>query len=151
MKRIFLTIVTIVGVGGLVSLMRFHPNSAGVGAAAVPTGASNTTTSSTPAGGTAAVGGPYKDGTFTGSTVDVGYGPVQVQAVVSGGKLTQVNFLQMPSASGHSQNIAAQAGPILMQEAISAQSAQVNTVSGATADSGGFVQSLQTALTLAKA
>ena len=92
------------------------------------------------------VQGQYRDGTYTGSVADAYYGYVQVQAIVSGGKLTNVVFLQHPSDNRTSQNINNQAMPYLTQEAIQAQSAKVNTISGASATSGAFIQSLQAAL-----
>ena len=85
-------------------------------------------------------------GTYTGAAVDAYYGTVQVQATVSCGKLTDVRFLQYPSDRSTSQQINDYAMPILRQEAIAAQSAQVDAVSGATHTSGAFVQSLASAL-----
>jgi uncharacterized protein with FMN-binding domain len=95
--------------------------------------------------------GQYADGTYTGTAADAYYGTVQVKAVVSGGKLTAVNFLQYPSDRRTSQNISAHAMPILSSEAIQAQSANVNAVSGATETSAAFNQSLASALSQAKA
>lgn len=90
--------------------------------------------------------GKYKDGTYTGSVADAFYGNIQVKAVVSGGKIVDVIFLQYPNDRQTSIEINTQAMPILKQEAIAAQSAQVDGVSGATASSGAFIQSLQSAL-----
>jgi uncharacterized protein with FMN-binding domain len=90
--------------------------------------------------------GKYKDGTFVGSVADAFYGNIQVQVVITGGKITDVIFLQSPSDRGTSIEINSQAMPLLKQEAIQAQSAQVDGVSGATASSGAFIQSLQSAL-----
>ena len=95
--------------------------------------------------------GQYADGTYTGSTADAYYGMVQVQAVISGGKLTDVKFLQYPNDRGTSREINTQAMPLLTQEAVAAQSAQVDGVSGATQTSEAFVQSLSAALAKAKA
>jgi len=94
--------------------------------------------------------GQYLDGTYTGSGADAYYGTVQVQAVIQGGKLTAVNFLQYPSDRRTSQYINAQAMPQLKSEAISAQSANVSGVSGATDTSQAFIQSLGSALAQAK-
>jgi uncharacterized protein with FMN-binding domain len=94
--------------------------------------------------------GQYKDGTYTGSSADAYYGTVQVQAVVQGGKLVTVNFLQYPSDRSTSQYINGQAMPMLQTEAIQAQSANVSGVSGATDTSAAFVQSLGSALSQAK-
>lgn len=90
--------------------------------------------------------GKYKNGTYTGTIADAYYGFVQVQAIVSGGQITDVRFLQYPNDNGTSRSINSQAMPYLIQEAIQAQSANVNTVSGASATSGAFQQSLQSAL-----
>ena len=92
----------------------------------------------------------YKDGTYTGSAADAVYGNLQVQATISGGKITNVTFLQYPSDRGRSVEINQQADPQLTQEAINAQSAQVDIVSGATDSSQAFIQSLTSALTQAK-
>ncbi len=94
--------------------------------------------------------GLYVDGTYTGSVADAYYGNVQVQAVVSGGKLTDVQFLQYPNTHSTSVYINSQAMPYLTQEAIQSQSANVDIVSGATDTSMAFQQSLAAALAQAK-
>ena len=92
--------------------------------------------------------GGYANGTYTGSQADALYGTVQVQVVVQGGRITDVQFLSHPT--GHnSDQINAQAMPILTQEAVAAQSASVQVVSGATLTSRAFMQSLQSALSQA--
>ena len=96
-------------------------------------------------------GGQYRDGTYTGSSVDVFYGFVQIQAVIKNGKLASVNFLRYPNDRDTSRQINAQAMPILNSEAIQAQSATVSGVSGASDTSAGFVQSLGEALAQARA
>lgn len=93
----------------------------------------------------------YKDGTFTGAVADAFYGNVQIQAVVNGGKITQVKFLQYPNDQRTSESINIQAMPLLQSEAITAQSEKVSGVSGASATSQAFVQSLGSALTQARA
>ena len=90
--------------------------------------------------------GLYKDGQYTGVSANAYYGNIQVQATVSGGKLTDVQFLDYPQDRGTSVRINSYAMPHLRQEAIQAQSANVNTVSGATDSSGAFRQSLTSAL-----
>ncbi len=94
--------------------------------------------------------GMYKDGTFTGSVADAFYGNIQVQAVVSGGRLTDVVFLQYPNDNPTSQYVNSQALPYLKQEALQAQSANVDLISGASASSQAFQQSLADALAQAK-
>jgi uncharacterized protein with FMN-binding domain len=100
----------------------------------------------TPAASTASV---LKHGSYTGLVAFNGYGPVQVSATISGGKLTDVRILQLPS-DHRSIRIANYATPTLIQEAISAQSASIDYVSGATATSDAFMQSLDNALNQAK-
>ena len=95
--------------------------------------------------------GQYIDGTYTGNAADAYYGIVQVKAVVSGGKLTDVQFLQYPNDRSTSIEINSQAMPLLTEEAIRAQSANVDIVSGATDTSTAFIQSLGSALAQAKA
>ncbi|MDO5619434.1 FMN-binding protein [Kocuria sp.] len=85
--------------------------------------------------------------TYTGSTVQTRYGPVQVQATVdSSGTITDVTWLQSPTAEGKSVQINQRAMPALTDEALKAQSAQVSTIAGASYSSAGFQQSLQSAL-----
>lgn len=91
----------------------------------------------------------YKDGTYTGSTTDAYYGNVQVQAAISGGRITGVKFLQYPNTHSTSVYINEQAMPYLQQEAIKAQNAHVNIISGATYTSQAFAQSLSSALSQA--
>ena len=94
--------------------------------------------------------GQYKDGTYTGSVEDAYYGLVQVQAVISNGRITDVIFLQYPNDNQTSRDINGQAMPLLKQEAISVQSANVNGVSGASSTSPAFQASLTSALSQAK-
>jgi uncharacterized protein with FMN-binding domain len=95
--------------------------------------------------------GQYKDGTYTGSVADAYYGNVQVEATVSGGKLTNIAFLQYPSDRSTSRYISGQALPLLKSEAIKSQNANVDGISGASYTSQGFVESLSSALSKAKA
>ena len=94
--------------------------------------------------------GAFKDGTYTGPVADAFYGPMQVQAIIKGGKLADVKALQYPTDRETSTSISNQAIPILVQEAIASQSANVDVVSGATQTSEGFQQSLAAALAMAK-
>lgn len=91
----------------------------------------------------------YKDGQYTGDVADAYYGNVQVKVVVSNGKISDVQFLDYPHDRLTSQAINSQAMPYLKSEAIAAQSANVDIVSGATQTSEAFRQSLQSALTKA--
>ena len=93
--------------------------------------------------------GQYVDGTYTGSTANAYYGNIQVEAVISGGKLSNVIFLQSPSDRSTSRFINQQAMPELKAEAIQAQSANVDGVSGASDSSAAFKESLSSALSQA--
>lgn len=94
--------------------------------------------------------GQYKDGSYTGSVQDAFYGNIQVQAVISNGKISNVNFLQYPNDNRTSQYINSVADPMLAQEAIQKQSANVDIISGASASSQAFQASLADALSQAK-
>lgn len=93
---------------------------------------------------------PYADGSYAGSAADAYYGTVQVKATVRGGKIVDVAFLDYPHTHADSIPINREAMPLLVQEAIRAQSAQVDGVSGATFTSDAFKESLSAALALAK-
>jgi uncharacterized protein with FMN-binding domain len=84
--------------------------------------------------------------TVTGTAADTRWGPVQVQITVSGGKVTAVQVVEYPNSNGKDQQINAQALPILVKETLSAQSAKIDMVSGATYTSDGYLTSLQSAL-----
>lgn len=88
----------------------------------------------------------YKDGQYTGSVADAFYGNVQVKVTIQTGQIVDVQFLQYPHDNSTSQAINNQAIPYLKQEAIQAQSAHVNVISGATDTSLAFMQSLSAAL-----
>lgn len=84
--------------------------------------------------------------TYAGQAVSTRYGDVQVQIAVQNGKITDVTALHLTDAERRSQMISATAAPILRSEVLQAQSANVQTVSGATITSDAYLQSLQAAL-----
>ena len=102
------------------------------------------TSSGATTGGTAA-----SSITVAGSVARTQWGPVQVQITVQGGKVVAASTLQQPSGNRRDQQINAYAVPILNSEAVAASSAQIDSVSGATVTSGGYVESLQSALVAA--
>lgn len=123
---------------------------------ALGTSPTPTRTPTTPPSGTSAVppppaassptaGAPAPSGTFLGKPEDVGYGIVQVRVTLTGGHITDVQAVQMPSG-GRSSEIASYAAPRLRSEVLSAQSAGIDTVSGASFDSEGYAKSVQSAL-----
>ncbi|MFU8849883.1 FMN-binding protein [Micromonospora sp. SL1-18] len=85
-------------------------------------------------------------GTATGSVAQTRWGPVQVKIAVSGGKITDIRAVQLPDGNRRDREINGYAVPILRQEALAAQSAQIDTVSGATVTSDGYRESLQAAI-----
>lgn len=103
---------------------------------------------SAPAPGSSATGGgkAAASGSFTGTAAETIFGPVQVRATVADGKLTGVTVLQVPDRGGYEQQIVADDVPRLTSEALSAQSAHIDAISGATYTSQGYTQSLQSAL-----
>ncbi|MDX3569957.1 FMN-binding protein [Streptomyces sp. ID05-47C] len=90
-------------------------------------------------------GNAQAGGTFTGDAVQTDYGTVQVRITVSGGKITKAETVQAPKG-GQSDQITANAVPKLNQAAVAAGSADIDAVSGATYTSGGYKESLQSAL-----
>lgn len=84
--------------------------------------------------------------TLTGSVASTSYGPMQVQVVLDGTRITKVNVLQQTDSGAESSQIDANAIPQLTSETLTVQSARIDTVSGATATSQGYIQSLQSAL-----
>ncbi|MBT2503177.1 FMN-binding protein [Curtobacterium sp. ISL-83] len=128
----------------------------GSGTTGSGTTGSGTTGSGTTGSGTSGASGSsgsttgLKDGSYTGSVSTTRYGDVQVKVTIAGGKITDVTALHLTDDDGRSVEISAQAAPILRQEALTAQSGSIDTVSGATYTSEGYVQSLQSALDQAR-
>jgi uncharacterized protein with FMN-binding domain len=88
----------------------------------------------------------FKDGAYTGDSEGTAYGTVQIAVVISGGKITDVKFLQMPNDLGHTQEVTAAAEPLLKEITLQKQSSHIDFVTGATQTSEGYQQSLQAAL-----
>ncbi|MFF4347349.1 FMN-binding protein [Streptomyces sp. NPDC001530] len=84
--------------------------------------------------------------TVTGATASTKYGPVQVRITLSGSRITGATAVQSPDDTARSRDISSTAVPKLNQETLTAQSADIDTVSGATYTSTGYRQSLQSAL-----
>jgi uncharacterized protein with FMN-binding domain len=145
MKKLILAVVVVVSFI-LYSLFNRNENNAST----VTTSQVNTPAATGPAASPSS-STSYKDGSYTGNAADAIYGYIQVKATVSGGKLTNVEFLQYPNDRRTSIEINSQAMPLLKQEAIKAQSSQVDGVSGATDTSQAFIQSIGDALSQAKA
>jgi uncharacterized protein with FMN-binding domain len=96
---------------------------------------------------TPSTGGSSTNGdAVTGSVAQTRWGPVQVQLTVRDGKIAAVDVVEYPNENPRDQEINARALPILVQETLDAQSADIDMVSGATVTSDGYLESLQAAL-----
>ena len=117
------------------------------GAIATPAPTTDTTgaTGATAAPATGSGGGTTAATTVDGPVIDTRYGPVQVELVVADGKISDVVALQLPTGRRSGQ-ISQVAAPILHDEALQAQSAKIDLVSGATYTSDAYTQSLQAAI-----
>jgi uncharacterized protein with FMN-binding domain len=153
---------------GVVLLFAFRTPQAAPPATAVTTPAtspsSNPTPTATPSGAPPSAGSSptptatptpaasgLRSGTFTGQTYSDQYGNLQVQVVISGGRITDVKLLQYPQNEPQSSFISSQALPLLREEVLQAQSAKIDAISGATFTSENFAASVQSALDLARA
>jgi uncharacterized protein with FMN-binding domain len=137
----------IVGTGtiaGVAAVLALNPAGASTNAAGLAGAARNRPAAS--AGTSGATSTSSGATTATGSTVDVGYGMVQVQATLDGGRIVDIQALALPQNDGHSARISQQAFPMLVQQALAAQSSQIAGISGASYTSTGFVESLKAAL-----
>jgi uncharacterized protein with FMN-binding domain len=106
------------------------------------------TATATPVAAAAAPTGSGK--TYKGSVAQTRWGPVQVTITMADGKITDVAVPIYPNGNGRDQQINAYALPTLRQETLTAQSADIDTVSGATVTSDGYMESLQAALDSAR-
>lgn len=132
----------------------FTPSQGSTGSSSDPStgsssGAASGSGSSSGQQGSTSTTGQYKNGSYTGAEADAQWGLVQVKITVQNGKLTNVQFLEYPNHRDRSVEINNYAMPQLSSEAISAQSAQVDVISGATDTSEAFIQSLGDALSQA--
>jgi uncharacterized protein with FMN-binding domain len=134
-------------VAGFVGVLSFHTRQL------PPTALSGVQASSGPSGAPAATGsaatGSAGQGTVhtaVGPSTQFGYGLLEVKVTVRGTRITNVSVPVLETAEPTSQQISEQAIPMLSAEVLSAQSAGINAISGATYTSEGYAQSLQAAL-----
>jgi uncharacterized protein with FMN-binding domain len=142
MKRAILAIAGTIS--GLVVLLGFKTHPADQTAGGVTGTSTGTTTGPSPSAASSA--GSSGTRTVQGSTIDTQWGPVQLQVTLTDGKITKVTALQLPDGNQRDREINDFAVPQLTQEALSAQSARIDAVSGATYTSDGYIRSLQSAL-----
>ncbi|WAL74240.1 FMN-binding protein [Kitasatospora sp. YST-16] len=151
MRRAVITAsATAAGVVLLLSLKPHDPSTAPAISSAGAGSARNTTQDTGQGSGAgAADGGAAGSGatqTVTGSAVNTRYGPVQVKVTMAGGRISKIDVVQYPTRDRRDQEINSSAIPQLNQEALAAQSADIDVVSGATYTSDGYTRSLQSAL-----
>ena len=158
MRRIVTTILSTISI--LVLLFSYHTSSsnATVPASPVvqqpaaldpspPSGSSKGGRSSTTRPGPAAKPSPAPAATaYTGGVASTRWGPVQVRITVRGGKITRAQAVQYPQGTNQDAQINGYALPVLDQEVVQKQSASIDTISGATVTSDGYLQSLQSAI-----
>lgn len=84
--------------------------------------------------------------TYVGPAVETYYGVVQVEVTVTGAHVDSAKLVKLTAYDGTSQQINSYAAPQLVNETLSAQSAHIDTISGATYTSAGYIRSLQSAL-----
>jgi len=126
--------VVVLSIAGLVPVWRYEPSAGGT--------TSTTESASTPSASASSGSSGTTSGTVVkGTTITTDKGPVQVQVIFSGDKITAVKMLQQPN---HPQTTAAV--PKLIAETLKAQSADIDTVSGATITSDAYKESLQAAI-----
>lgn len=138
-------LATAATVSGIVLLLSLKPAS-DPGAAQAAGGAAPPAAAQSPQGGAQPIG----DGTVTGDAVSTQYGAVQVRLTVSGGRITRAEAVQAPKG-GQSDQVTSRSVPKLNRAAVTAGSADIDTVSGATYTSTGYKKSLQSALDKARA
>ncbi|HEX4397543.1 MAG TPA: FMN-binding protein [Trebonia sp.] len=129
MRRAILAVTATVA--GLVALLSFKTHSSSERTVASPEPAASL---------------PPGERAITGNVANTAYGPVQVQVVLATSKIVKVNLLEQPESTSRDLQIGQFAFPKLIGETLSAQSARIDSVSGATYTSGGYIKSLQSAL-----
>jgi uncharacterized protein with FMN-binding domain len=130
---------------GLGAVLGFSPHSKAPTASAVvstPAPASSSSSGSSSSGSSSRAAGT----TVTGDAISTRYGNVQLKVTISGGKITNVQPVQLPSNDPKSSEISSFAAPQLQQSALTKQSASIDAVSGATYTSDGYKTALQSAL-----
>jgi uncharacterized protein with FMN-binding domain len=156
MRRVILAVTGTIA--GLVALLSFKSHVPSVPAAATTGGSGGSSSSSSSSGGsTTTVPGEFPQGSLAGklsagetavdgNAANTAYGPVQIQLIERNSKIVKVAVLVQPANTLHDIQIGAFAFPKLIGETLAAQNGKIDTVSGASYTSAGYIQSLQSAL-----
>lgn len=133
-------------VSGVVLLLSLKPHTSTAVAVGAPATAPSSGSGASAGSGSSGSTGSTGTKTVTGDSIQTRWGPVQVRITLKDGKLTEVTAVTYPQENPRDQEINSYAIPELRREALAAQSAEIDTVSGATYTSDGYRQSLQSAL-----
>jgi uncharacterized protein with FMN-binding domain len=151
MRRVILAVTGTIA--GLVALLSFKSHVPSISATATggTGGVSSSSSSSSSSGqgfptGSQATSLPADETAITGHVANTVYGPVQVQLIVRNNKIIKVAVLEQPTSTAHDIQIGQFAFPRLISETLAAQNAKIDTVSGASYTSQGYIRSLQSAL-----
>lgn len=146
MRRISLWLFSTVAAVVLLFSYRTSTNTPAAAQTTINAQATTPSAGASPTISPSAVPSPGAAKTYTGSVVSTRWGDVQVTVTVANGKITDVAVPVYPTGNHKDQEINAYALPVLRQETLAAQSATIDTVSGATVTSDGYLESLQAAL-----
>jgi len=142
MRRFLIALTgTIAGLAALLSFKSMSSTAGTTSASAAGTTSTATSPATTKTGSTGTTGKVFK-----GAVEESPYGPTQVEATLDGKKIVDVTVLQHTDDGTMSQQIDSNALPQLAKEALSAQSAKIDAVTGASYTSAGYIKSLQSAL-----
>jgi uncharacterized protein with FMN-binding domain len=146
MRRIVFGILSTITT--VVMLFSYHTSTNLAGASASPVVQQPAVPAAPAAAGSSNKSGSSKSNpiSYTGAVADTRWGPVQVRITVQGGKISAAHAVQYPQGTSRDAQINGSALPVLDQEVVQQQSASIDTVSGATVTSGGYLQSLQSAI-----
>lgn len=135
-------------VGGISTVASSTTATGTTGSTGTGASGSGSSGSSSASGGTGSSGtsGSSASGTYKGTAVQTRFGPVQVQITVANGKITDVTAVQLTNTDGKSIQISNRAAPLLRSKVLAAQSADVQTVTGATITSDAYLTSVQAAI-----
>jgi len=152
MRRIVSTILSTISI--MVLLFSYHTSSSSATVSASPLVQQPASADPNPPSGSSKSGGSSTTRpspapaaiAYTGGVASTRWGPVQVRITVRGGKVTRAQAVQYPQGTSQDAQINGYALPVLDQEVVQKQSASIDTISGATVTSDGYLQSLQSAI-----
>jgi uncharacterized protein with FMN-binding domain len=149
-RSIAAAVGTVAGLAALLGYKSGTPPVRTTGVAATSSGGGAATDTPSTAPATSPTTAPSANKTVDGALITTRFGDVQVEAVLSGSRLVDVSTLTLPTDRPRSAQISSIAAPILRREALAAQGASINTVSGATYTSDAYARSLQAAIDAAR-